>query len=53
MFSTTVVFFSDTCDPVWHGSRDALIASAYVATVLDQIFVAAMVWVYIFYNKSG
>ena len=46
-------FFSDTCDPGWQRSRDAMIASAYVATVLARFFTAAMVWVYAFHNKSG
>ena len=45
-------FLSDTCDPRWQHSRDSLIASTYVAVVLDRIFVATMVWVYIFHNKS-
>ena len=43
---------SDACDPSWRSTRDGLIGSAFVVSIVAFIFGAAMVWTHIYYHKS-
>ena len=43
---------SYTCDPSWRSTRDGLIVSAFVASIVAYILAAAAVWVHVFYHKG-
>ena len=50
--TVVVVSHSDACHPRWRSTRDGLIGSAFVTSIVAYIFDVAMVWTHIYYHKG-
>ena len=47
---TAVLYLSDACVPSWLSTRDGLIGSAFGASIVAYISLAAAVWVHVYYH---
>ena len=45
-------FLTDICDPSWRSTRDGLIGSAFVVSIVAYGFAAAAVWVHVYYHNG-
>ena len=44
---TAMLFLSDVCDPVWHRSRDRVIISGLVSSILAIILISIFSFIYL------